>query len=116
VATGIVPEQELFAYEKAEDAVRDLRQDRVDVVLLDEAVAGSYTSDGALAIVGEGAVAELYAVALAKDTGCMKARINTALAALAAAGVIDDLAEYFNVALVPSRARPFLLRRPRPRR
>jgi polar amino acid transport system substrate-binding protein len=95
VAPGIVPEQELFAYQTADDAIGDLLQSRLDVVLLDDAVATGYTGSGALAIVGEGGVIQEYAVAAPQDAACMQARINQALAALTAEGVINELAQAF---------------------
>ncbi len=74
VATGVIPEQELFAYQTADDAVGDLLQDRLDVVLLDDSVATSFTSSGALGVVGEGGVIQQYAIAVPKDSACMRAR------------------------------------------
>jgi hypothetical protein len=102
VAPGIVPEQELFVYERAEDALGDLTQERLDVVLLDEAAAGSEASAGGLTIVVEGALAKIYAVAIPQGATCIQARINRALSDLAAAGVIDDIArEFIGVITVP---------------
>jgi ABC-type amino acid transport substrate-binding protein/heat shock protein HslJ len=98
IAPGIIPDQQLFAYERAQDALRDLEQTRLDVVLLDEAAAQAETADGALAIVGEGAVAQVYAIAIPQEAACIRARLNAALAALAAQGTIDEIArEYIGV-------------------
>ena len=102
VAPGIIPEQELFAYQTADDAIGDLLQDRLDVVLLDDAAATSYTSSGALVIVGEGGVVQEYAVAVPQDAACMKGRINQAITALSAEGVINELAQaYIGAVSVP---------------
>jgi polar amino acid transport system substrate-binding protein len=102
VATGIVPEQDLFAYERAQDAVRDLLQERLDIVLLDDAAALSAAADGTLAVVGEGAVAQVYAIAVPQDAACIQRRLNQALADLAATGTIDDLArQYVGVLSAP---------------
>jgi ABC-type amino acid transport substrate-binding protein/heat shock protein HslJ len=106
VAAGIVGPQSLFAYEKSSDAVRDLQQGRVDVVLLDEAAAVPYTADGAAAIVGEGGVPQAFAVAIPQDAACIQARINAALRTLAAAGVIDQLAQAYIGAAPPPLPTP----------
>jgi hypothetical protein len=98
VVPGIIPEQNLFRYEKAEHAVGDLRKNRLDVVLLDEAAAEQDAAGGQLAIVGEGAVVQRHAIGLPQDGFCLQRRINQALAALTADGTIDRLAlQYMRV-------------------
>jgi heat shock protein HslJ len=83
--------------------VGDLQQARVDVVLLDDAAAANYLGDGTLAIVGEGGVTQQYAVAIPQDAACVQARVNQALANLAAEGVIDQIAQEY-IGLVPAPA------------
>jgi len=102
VAPGIVPEQELFAYQTANDAIGDLLQDRLDVVLLDDSAAASHTGSGALAVVGEGGVIQEYAISVPTNSVCMQARINQALAVLSAEGVINQIAQtYIGAVSVP---------------
>jgi polar amino acid transport system substrate-binding protein len=95
VLTGIIPEQNLFRYEKAEHAVGDLQKSRLDVVLLDEAAAQDAAAGGELAIVGQGAVVQRFGIAVPQDGFCLQKRINQALVALQSSGRIDELARQY---------------------
>jgi ABC-type amino acid transport substrate-binding protein/heat shock protein HslJ len=84
---------DIFAYEKAEHAVSDLLQGRLDVVLLDDQVAKSVATDSRLAFAGEGPLIQLYAIAVQQGTDCWLARIDDALSALETNGNLDKLAQ-----------------------
>lgn len=102
VAAGIIPDSALFTYEKADHAIRDLLEQRLDVVLLDDQVAQSLATDPQLSVAGEGPVAQQYAIAVQLGTDCWVGRINDALVVLERDGVIDDLAqEYLGIDRLP---------------
>jgi cystine transport system substrate-binding protein len=95
VAPGIILSQQLFAYDRTDQALTDLREGRLEVVLLDEAAAQSAVASGDLKIVGEGAVEQVFVIAVPQGAACVQARMNQALTALRQAGVIDTLAERY---------------------
>ncbi len=95
VAPGIILSQQLFAYERTDQALTDLREGRLEVVLLDEAAAQSAVASGELKIVGEGAVEQVFVIAVPQGAACIQARMNQALTTLRQAGVIDTLAERY---------------------
>jgi cystine transport system substrate-binding protein len=95
VAPGIILSQQLFAYERSDQALTDLREGRLEVVLMDEAAAQSAIASGELKIVGEGVVEQVFAIAVPEGAVCVQARMNQALTTLRQAGVIDTLAERY---------------------
>ncbi len=95
VAPGIILSQQLFTYERTDQALTDLREGRLEVVLLDEAAAQSAIASGELKIVGEGAVEQVFVIAVPQGAACIQARMNQALTTLRQAGVIDTLAERY---------------------
>jgi ABC-type amino acid transport substrate-binding protein/heat shock protein HslJ len=102
VEAGVIPESDLFAYEKAEHAVNDLQLGRLDVVLLDDQAAASYAADSRLAVAGEGPVAQTYAIALPKGADCWRARLNMALTILVEGGFLaEDAKNYLGAILQP---------------
>jgi len=92
VAAGVLSPGNLLAYTETTEAVDDLIAGRVDVLIADrlplELVA---RDDAALAIVGRGLNEQQFAVALPIGSNLMP-RINEALAALQAEGVLAELA------------------------
>lgn len=103
VAAGVIPATSLFAYEKADHAVRDLLEQRVDVVLLDDQVAKTVATDPQLMVAGEGPVGQSYAIAVPMGANCWLGRINDALVVLESTGTIDDLAQEY-IGIVPPPA------------
>jgi polar amino acid transport system substrate-binding protein len=95
VAPGILPETQLFVYESAADAVRDLEEERLDVVLLDDQAARNVAAGGRLEVAAEDPVGQLYAIALPKDAECLRTEVNRGLASLAQAGVVDEIARTY---------------------
>jgi polar amino acid transport system substrate-binding protein len=95
VASGIVPETQLFVYESAADAVRDLEEERLDVVLLDDQAARIEAAAGSLEVAAEDPVGQLYAIALPKDAECLRDQVNGALNELAQAGIVDEMARIY---------------------
>ena len=103
VKSGILSQQQLFLYEKATDAVGDLQQDRLDVVLLDDQVAKSEAISPDLRVAGEGGIVQLYAIAVPEGADCLRTKLNGVLALFARnAGIIDGYAlKYFGVPPLP---------------
>lgn len=95
VDAGVLSPENLLAYTETTAAVDDLIAGRVDVLIADrlplEVVA---RDDAALAIVGRGLNEQQFAVALPIGSN-LTARMNEALAALQAEGVLAELAEQY---------------------
>jgi polar amino acid transport system substrate-binding protein len=98
VDSGQMPADHLLAYERAEDAVRDLGEQRVDLVILDAQPAVAATSAGSFKLVGRGLNQQRLAIALPKGTASLKAEIDRVLTVLSNEGVIAQLAkQYLNL-------------------
>ena len=95
VDAGVLSPENLLAYTETTAAVDDLIAGRVDVLIADrlplEVVA---RDDAALAIVGRGLNEQQFAVALPIGSN-LTSRVNEALAALQAEGVLAELAERY---------------------
>ncbi len=97
----------LFAYEKAEDAVRDLVEGRVDLVVLDVSPAEAAVAAGGVKIVAQGLNQQRYAIALPKGAQALTAQINQVLTDLHNEGVIADLArQYLQIEQLPPTPTP----------
>ncbi|MGD9148628.1 MAG: transporter substrate-binding domain-containing protein, partial [Anaerolineae bacterium] len=98
VDTGKMPAGNLLVYEKAGDAVRDLTQNRLDLVVVDLQPAEVAVAAEAVKIVGQGQNLQRYAIALPKGAQALAAEINRVLNDLHNEGVIAELAKrYLNV-------------------
>jgi polar amino acid transport system substrate-binding protein len=104
VDTGKMPSDNLLVYEKAGDAVRDLTQQRLDLVVLDFQPAEVAVAAGGVKIIAQGLNLQRYAIALPKGAQSLAAEINRVLNDLHNEGVIAELAKrYLNVeALLPT--------------
>lgn len=98
VDTGLMPANQLLVYLKAEDAIRDLRENRNDLVIMDKLAADEYLRSGNVAVVGENLNRQLFAIALPKGASVLQAKLNEALIALQNDGTIARLIDaYLNV-------------------
>jgi ABC-type amino acid transport substrate-binding protein len=95
VDTGQMPQSNLFAYASIDQAVADLKQGRLDLVLLDKAPAESFVEQGGVALAGEGVAPQLFAIAVRQGDDRLRADINQALADLSAEGTVDQLARQY---------------------
>ena len=99
VETGELPAENLYVYASAEDAVRDLGEQRVELVLMDAQAADSFASQGGVKVVGKGLNEQRFAIALPKGAHSLRVEIDRVLNDLHNEGVIGELAlEYLNVA------------------
>lgn len=95
VASGLMPEANLLRYAKATDAVRDLREDRNDVVILDKLAAEEYILAGGVASVGENLNTQLFAIAIPRGASEFQSELNRALTELQNDGTIARLTETY---------------------
>jgi polar amino acid transport system substrate-binding protein len=98
VDSGQMPADNLLAYEKAEDATRDLNAGWVDLVIMDAQPAVAATSAGSFKLVGRGLNQQRLAIALPEGATSLKAEIDRVLTDLSNEGVIAELAKrYMNL-------------------
>ncbi|MEA3326208.1 MAG: transporter substrate-binding domain-containing protein [Chloroflexota bacterium] len=95
VDTGLISQNQLFSYIKPDQAVDDLKANRLNVVILDLQPAIKYLSDPELALVGERLNQQRYAVALPEGTYALQSVINQSLLELQNEGRLNQLAQDF---------------------
>jgi ABC-type amino acid transport substrate-binding protein len=111
VATGIINPDQLLVYAEPAHAVRDMLQDRLDVVLMDQLAAQQFVGQEAVKIVGESIAPQVYAIAVPKGASELQARLNQAIIDIRNDGTLATLArEYLGVeldkGLIPPTATP----------
>ncbi len=79
IDTGLMPASQLHEYEEIEPAVRDLREGRLDVVILDFPPAQAAISQGGVKLVGQGLNTQYYAIGVPKGETALKDQLNSAL-------------------------------------
>jgi len=95
IDTGKMSPDNLFAYEKAEDAVNDLLAGRIELVVMDLQAAQAFTDKGGIKIVGIGDTRQNYAIALPKRAVALKAKINQAITDMFSDGTLASLSERY---------------------
>ena len=95
VDTGQMPAQNLLAYEKASDAVRDLTQQRVQLVLMDTQPAEVAAKDAGVKLVGEGINQQRFSIAIPKGETELKTQLDESLTDLNNSGLIAQLAKQY---------------------
>jgi polar amino acid transport system substrate-binding protein len=95
IGTGLMPQGNLLLYDKASEAVRDLRQSRNDLVILDKLAADEYIISGGVVSVGRGLNRQLFAIALPKGASILQAQLNEALISLQNDGTIARLTDVY---------------------
>ena len=114
VDTGELQNDQLFVYERAEDAVRDLRQDRLDLVMLDAQPAQAFAAEGGVEVVGQGLNQQRLAIALPQGAESLKAELDQTLVELQNEGFVALLAkEYLDLQPEPIQATPTVTPTPR---
>ncbi|MBK8987786.1 MAG: transporter substrate-binding domain-containing protein [Chloroflexi bacterium] len=99
IEPGLMSETNLFVYLQAGDAVRDLRQNRLDLVIGDllpaQVAVGAFDD---IELVGQGLNLERYAIALPPGAAALQTKLNEALITLQNSGRLAELAaEYLNL-------------------
>lgn len=83
-------------YNKATDAIQDLKLKKIDGVILDELPALAYAKKNTnLSIIEEEFVSEEYAICIAKGRTELKEKINGALSKLKEDGTLDAINAYY---------------------
>ena len=95
IDAGRMSPENLFAYEKAEDAVRDLREGRVELVLLDAQPAQAFVDEGGVKLVGKGLNSQNYAIALPKGAESLRVKLDEVITGLYNDGTISRLVQQY---------------------
>jgi polar amino acid transport system substrate-binding protein len=96
VGSGLVTPEMIFSYAKPEQAIRDLKQGLLEVVILDlQPALFVEQSDPEVELVGRGLNPQQFAIALPKGASSLKAQIDQALAALQSEGRVSQLAQAY---------------------
>lgn len=103
VENGIIRADRLFSYDMVQNAVRDLQESRVDLVMMDLLPAKKLVGEG-VKLVGEGQVPQRFAMALRQGSS-LTAELNRVLAEAQVDGTVDKLiAEYLKFSSEPAVA------------
>ncbi len=95
IDTGLMSPSQLVEYEDISFAVRDLREGRIDLVVLDLPPAQVAVNQGGVRLVGQGLNVQYFGIGIPKEEPSLKLQINTALAAMAADGTLSALVEQY---------------------
>jgi len=102
VDPGFMPSSQLSQYEDISFAVRDLRDGRIDLVVLDKPPAEVAVNQGGVKINGQGLNIQFFAIGLSKGEPTLQGQINTVLGQMMADGSLNALVEqYIGVAPMP---------------
>jgi len=93
VETGKITSDQLVSYDKVENAVRDLRESRVDLVIMDLIPAQQAAVNG-VRLVGQGLIPQQYAIALRKGS-TLTTELNRVLADALVEGKVNELIETY---------------------
>lgn len=94
VDQGLRPKRNLFSYARLDDAVRDLQEGRVDLVLMDRMPALTLQSQGQAKVVGSSQGPQPFAIAVRKGSTLLP-ELGRALAEMRGDGTIAALAERY---------------------
>ena len=95
IDTGMTPASNLFVYQDISQAVSDVRQNLLDVVILDINPANEYVAAGGVKLAGHGLNPQYYAIAIPKGAQELKSKIDGALAQMQADGTLARLATQY---------------------
>ncbi len=95
VDTGQMAPSNLLAYTRPEDAVRDLREGRVDLVMMDRLPAQNFVKQGGIKLVSSALNPQRFGIATRKDSPVLLAQINQALIQMQADGATSRLVEQY---------------------
>ena len=93
VASNLISQNQLFAYTRPEQAVADLKANRLNIVIMDRQPAIQYLSDPELVLAGERLNQQRLAVALPDGAQALQSVINQVLLALQNEGWLSQLAQ-----------------------
>ncbi len=88
VDTGLMSPSQLIEYEDITFAVRDLREGRIDLVVLDLPPAQVAVNQGGVELVGQGLNIQYFGIGIPQQEPTLQTQINTALAGMQADGTL----------------------------
>jgi len=92
VETGLMPEDRVFRYERADQAALDLEAGRIDVLFVDEAVGKAFEEEMNLKVIFVGYLAqEPDAIAILEGATELKAALDEVVTQMEEEGVLDEL-------------------------
>jgi polar amino acid transport system substrate-binding protein len=115
IDTGLMSADNLFVYERAQDAVNDLLAGWIELVVTDAQAAQAFAEQGGTKVVGIGGAQQLYAIAMPREAGALKAKIDGVITTLINEGFIAALSErYLGTPLVLPTPTPWPTSAPGP--
>ena len=115
VDTGLISADKLLSYTQSDEAVRDLIEKRVDVVVVGQATASYYGSRQDLRVIGRGFDQQSLAVAMRSGTPRLKAEIDRVIGEMLKDGTIlgfiqqyiqSDVAGVLSTPIPPNQSTP----------
>ncbi|WP_374689255.1 transporter substrate-binding domain-containing protein [Promineifilum sp.] len=98
VDSGITAAGNLLVYETADAVVRDLREQRLDLAILDRRPAEAAVGQGGVKLVGSGLNPQRYAIAVRPGAEALRGQLNAALLQLQNESRLNQLIQqYLNV-------------------
>lgn len=101
VDTGLISSSQVVTYEDISAAVRDLREGRIDLVVLDLPPAQVAVSQGGVEIKGQSLNTQFFAIGIPKNEPTLLSRINATLADMKADGTLNSFIEEY-MGIVPA--------------
>ena len=95
VSTGLMSETDLFVYQLIDQSFIDLREGRVDVIVMDKEPALLTAQTEGFEVIGQGLRRELYAIGMPEGQNTLRTRINQALLTLIDQGFLAKLAKQY---------------------
>jgi polar amino acid transport system substrate-binding protein len=95
IGAGLMQSDNLFEYAQADDAIRDLKEQRLDLVMMDSMPAQSFADQGDVVMVARGLNQQLFGIMIRKGAFPLQAKLNEALTQLQNEGKIAQLAEQY---------------------
>ena len=92
VDTGTNPAENLILYATVDDAVADLIEKRIDLIITDLPAAKNIAKAQRLQVASSGLLAQQYALGVRKGADELRAQLDAALATLAADGTLAQIA------------------------
>ena len=102
IATGVMPEENLYIYAHVDQAVTDLVAGRVQLVMLDKTPAEVAETQFDVNIVASGFNRQRFAIAIPQGEETLRREVNNALTKLQNEGTLADLArQYLDLEVLP---------------
>ena len=97
VDTGKMPVSNLLIYPRIDGALTDVKDGRIDVVVLDLLPAQDFLKQGGLKLVGQGLSQQSFAIAMPKASAALRDQINRGLGDLMADGTLAALYQQYGL-------------------